>query len=381
MALKNRIRRQFNLPWKKKSPLFLFLAPLLFLLAAFVAFVAKIRRKKGYASEYQGQYPIVCLGNFLMGGTGKSPLIQYFSDFFCKKDWDVAVFSRGISANPTIFYGESCEDSSQLSDENREHVFYMKKRGFLKKFSVYQDPQRNKSLEKFQKFMITKPAEQKALVFLDDGLQHFSCPRTHNIAVIDAKLFQTAPPFPFPIGPYREGWGRGDLISLHQGVDLRIWTRTKLGKLPEFLKLLETIQAEFSFPLEIKKDYIAVAQTHFELWEAGNDKSSPVSKEQISVNEAGFLCGIADPQHFLEETQEQWNVKFQNPLLLDDHQVWNQKIHQYVLQHEILFLTAKDFGRFFDQLSLLPQKKIIVGRLEFKLYNLELKEVTQWEFP
>ena len=387
MNFKNQLREQLNLPFHQKNKFFFLLSPLLFLFCLIVTTVAKYRRKKGYQHQnHVGEFPVICIGNFDMGGSGKSPIVQYFSKYFCEKNHFVGIFSRGIYANPVIVESTEKEKINSninsninlLSDENAEHFFLLKS---FQNFSIYQNPNRYKSLTEFQKKNI-----QNKIVFLDDGLQHFSCPRTHNICIINPDLFLNSPPFPFPVGPYREGFGRKNLLELHKNVDFRIWSRTTKDKWDSFLEKLKLIESQFSFPLHFEKDKIAVYDIHYEKIE--NEIIEPLNEQnirkisekfQLSKQNVGLFCGIANPQQFLNETQKNWNFTFSQPLFLNDHEPFNLILKKYIENHSILFMTKKDYARYFKELSIDTDKIYIVAHVNLTILNFN-QEVVQWNF-
>ena len=57
---------------------------------------------KGWFKSKSYAIPIICVGNLSIGGTGKSPMIEYLISFL-KEDYKVAVLSRGYKRNTSGF--------------------------------------------------------------------------------------------------------------------------------------------------------------------------------------------------------------------------------------------------------------------------------------
>ncbi|HLU81004.1 MAG TPA: tetraacyldisaccharide 4'-kinase, partial [Flavobacteriaceae bacterium] len=49
---------------------------------------------KGFFSSETYLFPVICIGNLNLGGTGKSPMVEYLLEVLIKK-YRVAVMSRG----------------------------------------------------------------------------------------------------------------------------------------------------------------------------------------------------------------------------------------------------------------------------------------------
>ncbi len=72
---------------------------------------------KGWKSSSEYETPIISVGNLSVGGTGKSPMVEYLVRFL-KNDYQLAVLSRGYKRKSKGFHlVESLATSEQVGDE------------------------------------------------------------------------------------------------------------------------------------------------------------------------------------------------------------------------------------------------------------------------
>ena len=124
--------------------------------------------------------PVISVGNITVGGTGKTPFVEYLIRYFIGKDKKVAVLSRGYkrtSHGPISVAGNDADrgTAALLGDEPYQ---------IAKKFpqvAVLVDAKR------------TRAAEQAAtthgadIILLDDGFQHRALARNLDIVMIDGR--------------------------------------------------------------------------------------------------------------------------------------------------------------------------------------------------
>jgi len=166
--------------------------------AAEVPYVTAVRWRnwrydRGKAKIHRADVPVVSVGNLTLGGTGKTPMVEWLARWFHQRHVRTALVSRGYGANADSVNDEALELEQRLPDV--PHV---------------QNPNRveaaRTAAEKFQ----------CQLVLLDDAFQHRRIARDLDIVLIDA-----VEPFGFghvfPRGTLREplaGLGRADVVAL-----------------------------------------------------------------------------------------------------------------------------------------------------------------------
>jgi tetraacyldisaccharide 4'-kinase len=136
--------------------------------------------------------PVISVGNLSLGGTGKTPCVEYIGRFYSDRDKRVTILSRG--------YGSEAgrNDEAQVLEENLPDVPHLQGSDRVTLAST--------AVEELE-------AE---LLILDDGFQHRRLFRNLDVVLIDS----TQPPqrdYLFPRGTLREpvgGLRRADAIVL-----------------------------------------------------------------------------------------------------------------------------------------------------------------------
>jgi tetraacyldisaccharide 4'-kinase len=117
---------------------------------------------RGWKKSFRASVPVVSVGNLTVGGTGKTPCVEYVARWFRERDRRVAILSRG--------YG--CEagrnDEALVLEENLPDVPHLQgtDRAALAAIAV-------------------EELESEVLV-LDDGFQHRRLARNLDVVLIDA---------------------------------------------------------------------------------------------------------------------------------------------------------------------------------------------------
>ncbi len=147
----------------------------LYPLSKVYGFVVKTRifiYKRGILKSVCLPVPVISVGNITVGGTGKTPIVEYISRYLQKKGKRVAILSRGYAA--TIKQEHSscvkhvCNDEYLLFQENIPDIPNLL------------DKDRVKSgFEAISHF-------QAEYLLLDDGFQHLRLARNLDIVTIDA---------------------------------------------------------------------------------------------------------------------------------------------------------------------------------------------------
>lgn len=137
--------------------------------------------------------PVVSVGNLTLGGTGKTPMVEWLARWFRERGVQVALVSRGYGAQA----GQANDEALELAQK-------------LPGVPHLQDPDRVRAARQ----AITEHGAQ--LILLDDGFQHRRLARDLDLVLVDA-----LEPFGFghvfPRGTLREplsGWSRAHAIAL-----------------------------------------------------------------------------------------------------------------------------------------------------------------------
>ncbi len=371
---KQSLREVLDKPFKQKPWWFLTLLPLLFFISAFISFIAMWRRKCSYVKYPENcQMITICVGNILIGGTGKSPLVRRIAEIYLEKGYSVAIMSRGITNYNKQLYVHGTETNPELinhlSDENREHFEILKEKKLHKNLWILQYKKRSISFDFFFNKLKSENKEGKAIAILDDGLQHFSCPRLFNFCVWQPKLLSSSPLFSLPIGPYREGFGKQTFYSLLKEFDLRFWSRCLDEDKPIFTEDIKKILANFNLSLNTK-DIIIQYKTKLlkinKITHILEHINSPCDLNNVLV-----FCGIAQPDAFFASVEKKIKCLSFKKIFLSDHANFSEATALLSKQQEILtdvIMTRKDYCRWMS----LPEFHFFLKNKNIYILDLEI---------
>jgi tetraacyldisaccharide 4'-kinase len=116
----------------------------------------------GWKKQHRAAVPVVCVGNLTVGGTGKTPMVEYIARFYRRHERLVAILSRGYGSD------QGRNDEALVLEENLPDVPHL------------QGPDRVELAE-----AAVGELESEVLV-LDDGFQHRRLARDLDIVLLDA---------------------------------------------------------------------------------------------------------------------------------------------------------------------------------------------------
>ena len=278
---------------------------LLIILSKFFSLLVKIRTKL-YTSEILSiakvEVPVIVIGNITAGGTGKTPVTLFLSQWFTKSGKKVGIISRGYKGIKSRNKPRIISKDEKAKDFGDEAVYMARESKAL--VCVCKDKL------KAAKLLVKSGAE---IIISDDGLQHYGLARDYEIAVIDSSRLLGNGYF-LPAGPLRES------IDRLKNVDLVLFNgRTKAKE----LLLEDTPILHFN----IRND---------ELVDLNN--GSKHKFEELKVNEVRVLAGIGNPEKLYRKIEEHgMTVK---PIMTEDHGMVN--LDDYFDEKCPLLITPKD---------------------------------------
>jgi tetraacyldisaccharide 4'-kinase len=272
-----------------------------------------IKKSKSYST------PVICVGNLSVGGTGKTPMIEYLITIL-KNEYKVAALSRGYKRKSKGFQlGDKNASAETLGDEPFQ--FYNK---FKEDVLVAVDADRQNGIEQLMNL-----ANAPEVILLDDAYQHRKVKAGFNIL-----LTTYADPyfkdFVLPTGNLRElrsGANRADIIVVTKCPD-----NLQETDKPLFLKRINADENQYVF-----FSSIAYAETLLS------------AEKTMNVEDLTSFClvtGIANPRP-LTDFLESKNLKFEH-LNFNDHHNFTPADIAELSKKELIVTTEKDFMRLKD---------------------------------
>ena len=293
---------------------------------------------QGWFKSKSYNKPVICVGNLSVGGTGKSPMIEYLLEYLVK-DYRVAVLSRGYKRRTKGFREVQVGSTSQeVGDEPLQ---------FKQKFPeimVVVCANRQEGIEKIR--------IKADVILLDDAFQHRKVSASTNVLLTtfnDLYVHDMV----LPAGNLREsirGAKRADLVMV-----------TKCPEKHSYAKLQE-IQYILNLRSEQK---IYFSKISYDESIYGISETLPLN--YLLDKNFTLVTGIANPKPLVEFLkQNQFN--FEHKKFPDHHYFSNSEIKN-LKEKEIILTTEKDFVRLQPRLN-----KFAIYYLPIKITILKSQE-------
>ncbi|OQY08729.1 MAG: tetraacyldisaccharide 4'-kinase [Fusobacteriia bacterium 4572_132] len=288
---------------------------------------------------------IICIGNITVGGTGKTPAVQYFAKKYTKEGKKVVIVSRG-------YRGER-EEEPLIVSNGIKILTTVRESGdepFLHAMNVSVPVIVGK--DRYEAAFLGKKEFNADIILLDDGFQHRKLYRDKNIILIDATN-----PFGnkmmLPKGRLREP------ISELKRADEFIITKSDLvdkKKILEIKKELTVFGKKIDLAIH-KPDALYDLQRN------------SIGLDEIKNKKIILFSGLANPENF-EKTLETYNPKKIFRMDFEDHYNFTKDDVSAVekrlkkIKYDIIITTEKDLVKLPETLK---NKNIYVLRIEFKI--------------
>jgi tetraacyldisaccharide 4'-kinase len=270
----------------------------------------------GIFSSKRFQTPTICVGNLSVGGTGKTPMVEYLIRFL-QEDYKVALLSRGYKRKSKGYILASSESTFEdLGDE--PYQIHSK----FPTISVAVDADRRDGILKLEKEV--KPD----VVLLDDAFQHRKVKADLNILLTTCdNLF--ADDWYLPTGSLRDSKSqakRADYIIVTKCPnDLSVQERDRIT---EKLDLTKGQEILFSF-LEYEQEL--------------NPLENKILLSSLRNRRFTLVTGIADPDPLAKYLTDE-NLSFEH-LAFRDHHFFTSKEVEEFNSRELIVTTEKDYMR------------------------------------
>ena len=291
----------------------------------------------GVFKSHSFDVPIIAVGNLSVGGTGKTPQIEYLIRLLSEK-YNVAVLSRGYKRSTKDFIlADENATASSIGDEPFQ--FHSK----FPKIQVAVDTNRKNGIEQ-----LLQLSNKPEVILLDDAFQHRKV-KAGLYVLLTAYDDLFCDDFILPYGNLREsalGKKRADMIII-----------TKCPK-----DLSELAQHEIKEKLQVKQPvYFTTIQ--YDDCVYGNENRIHV--EALKSESKLLIAGIANPKLFFDFLKKESNETMTFP---DHHQFSKQDCEQILAKAKgrKIITTEKDFVRLNgllpnSQLYYLPIKAVFLN--------------------
>jgi len=327
-------------------PFRVILVPVYYCIFQIIKFFNKKKQKKF------DNVKIVCIGNYNLGGSGKTTIVSFFTEELVKKGKKLGIVMRGykrknkekkvvvLKPNEKI----STEVVEQVGDE--AYMLYSKLN-----IPVAVSSKRVNAISELLKF-------SPEVIISDDGYQNFKFYKDVNVLVINIYDFVNEPQLLFPLGRLRE-----PLFSAVKHSQYVVLNHSNIVN----ISILADIKNKIKF---YNKD-VGIISTSYKI----TDFVNLWSKKMFKPNEfllfypnIAVCCGIGRPEIFVRMLKtEGFEIKHQ--IFYPDHywykikdlKMWKQKINYPVV------MTYKDI------VKILPLMEKIEPKYFEKIYYCNIK--------
>lgn len=296
------------------------LRKILFPFAVLYGFITSFRNflfDKGILKSHSFDLPIIAVGNLSVGGTGKTPQIEYLIRLLSPTN-KIATLSRGYKRKSEGFIlADASSNAEILGDEPFQ--FYQKFPNIL----VAVDANRKNGIE--QLIQISQPD----IILLDDAFQHRKVKAGFYI-LLTAYNDLYANDFILPTGNLRESRSGAERANI-----------VVVTKCPPNISDKEKNDIERKLQLESlqKLFFTSIAYDEFVFSE-----ESQISVSEIKNSEKLLLAGIAKPEPFFDYLKNEKDLILTYP----DHHHFSEKDIAEIKEKskgKIIITTEKDFVR------------------------------------
>ncbi len=292
---------------------------------------------------------IVCIGNIVVGGTGKTPAVQYYVNKYLLEEKKVGILSRGYKGvrdhDPFIVrdYNKIYCTSVEAGDEAYFHALNLNVPIVVSK-------------DRYSGAKLLKEQFNVQVVVMDDGFQHRKLKKTKNILLIDATN-------PFGGNEYLPKGKLRESLSEIKRADEIILTKSNYIKTNELQLIIEKIA------IYKKKIYLSkyIEKNFYD------QRGINYSLDKIKNKRVLIFSSIANPRVF-KETIERLDPLSMTEMLFPDHHIYSRDETRGFLnessKYDYLVTTEKDIVKINE---IIPN--LIVLKMEFVVENEETRRI------
>lgn len=308
MSVQAHLEQWLHRQWGRRGVMSLLLRPLSFCAERYI----QHKNTQSRASLSFSPPPIIVVGNIIVGGAGKTPVVLALCEFLQAQGYRPGIISRGygitITGNARVGQGQL--DASQFGDEPT----------LLAQQSGVPVAVHPKRVQALQALCDTHP--EINVVIADDGLQHQALPRDIEIIVQDGRGIANG--LVLPAGPLRDPPHRLTQAD---------WLITQLA--PQ--------QQLPTTPLPALKNRCITMRlwpNYFEHLRTGKKIDAADWLSMNAHKSTAALAAIGQPKRFFSML-EQFGIPLQHHIALPDHAQPTAALFEQLNTQQLL-ITAKD---------------------------------------
>lgn len=269
---------------------------------------------RGWLSSKRYPFPIVCVGNLAVGGTGKTPMVEYLVRLLGQEQ--VAILSRGYRRKTRGFV--LADDSATAMTLGDEPYQYHRK---FPRATVAVCESRQEGIER----LLENPHFK--YIILDDAFQHRKVQAETNLLLTSYDKLYTQD-FLLPVGSLR------DIRSRAHKAQIIIVTKCPELTQAEQEKIIQQLK-----PLPSQKVYFTTIAYSDRVY---SHEDSQALKDFIATPFT-LVTGIANPTPLVDFLEKQ-GASFEHLAYSDHHHFSNREL-EFLRQKERILTTEKDYVR------------------------------------
>ena len=269
---------------------------------------------RGWLSSKRYPFPILCVGNLAVGGTGKTPMVEYLVRLLGQEQ--VAILSRGYRRKTKGFF--LADDSATAMTLGDEPYQYHRK---FPRATVAVCESRQEGIER----LLENPHFK--YIILDDAFQHRKVQAETNLLLTSYDKLYTQD-FLLPVGSLR------DIRSRARKAQIIIVTKCPELTQTEQEKIIQQLK-----PLPSQKLYFTTIAYSDRVY---SHEDSQALKDFIATPFT-LVTGIANPTPLVDFLEKQ-GASFEHLAYSDHHHFSNREL-EFLRQKERILTTEKDYVR------------------------------------
>ena len=340
--------------FKKRHIFFWICFPILYLLSivyCFTVCILKFAYKIKILPTYRPKLKVISVGNITLGGTGKTPLVEWIVNYLSKNKMRPGIIIRGYK-RPKARRSSIVKDGdySKIGDEAS---MLKEKLGDINICIGRDKIESAKQLEK----------KECDIVVLDDGFQHWRLRRDLDIVTIDTS-FPIFNQKLLPLGRLRE-----PLSSLKR-VDVFVFTKTDLSK-DNTKNIKDKLKRINPSALIVSSIYQPLCFTNLK-----TGRCIPVGSDRFKDKSTIILSGIANPIYF-DKLLSELKLKTKRELIYQDHYQYKKSDLDFIKRLakdtgvDMIITTHKDAVRLEYYVDLLENIDIFYLNIQLKITENE----------